>query len=201
MEIVNVIVFAISAAIVIGGALGVITFRNPVHSALSLIATFFGVAVLFIIQEAHFLALVQVVVYAGAIVVLFLFVIMLLGVDQAEDTSIEPLVGQKALAAAGAGLMLLLALGGLFLSGGGTDALDQDVATNTAITGRAGAVTPIDPNQADVNQLAADLFTRNILAFEATALLLTIATVGAVVLVRNQGGEDLVVNEPGTSIR
>ncbi len=50
-------------------------------------------------------------------------------------------------------------------------------------------------------QLARDLLTRNILAFEATALLLTIATVGAVVLVRNQGGEDLVVDDPGTSVR
>ena len=55
------------------------------HSALTLVATLFGVAVLFVAQDAHFLAAVQVIVYAGAIVVLFLFVIMLLGVDQAED--------------------------------------------------------------------------------------------------------------------
>ena len=58
---------------------------NPVHAALSLVATLFGIAVLFVAQEAHFLAAVQVIVYAGAIVVLFLFVIMLLGVDRAED--------------------------------------------------------------------------------------------------------------------
>ena len=69
--------------------------RNPVHAALSLVATLFGIAVLFVAQEAHFLAAVQVIVYAGAIVVLFLFVIMLLGVDQAEDLSIEPLGGQR----------------------------------------------------------------------------------------------------------
>lgn len=190
---VDVVVFVISAAIVLGGGLGVISFRNPVHAALSLIATLFGVAMLFILQEAHFLALVQVVVYAGAVVVLFLFVIMLLGVDQAEDVSTEPIVGQRALAAAGAGLILLLSLAGLFLSG---DADDGSVA----LTGQPGAVTPIDDRQ-DVVQLANDLFTRNILAFEATALLLTIATVGAVVLVRNQGGEDLVVDDPGTSVR
>jgi NADH-quinone oxidoreductase subunit I len=61
--------------------------RNPVHAALSLVATLFGVAVLFVAQEAHFLAAVQVIVYAGAIVVLFLFVLMLLGVDRAEDLS------------------------------------------------------------------------------------------------------------------
>ncbi len=81
----EVVVFLICAAIVLGGGLGVILNRNPVHSALSLIASFFGVAVLFIAQEAHFLAFVQVVVYGGAIVVLFLFVIMLLGVDTAEQ--------------------------------------------------------------------------------------------------------------------
>lgn len=190
----DVAVFAISAIIILGGGLGVISLRNPVHAALSLIATFFGVAVLFILQEAHFLALVQVVVYAGAVVVLFLFVIMLLGVDQAEDVSAEPIVGQRPLAAAGAGLILLLALGGLFLSGEGGD--DGSVA----LTGQSAAVVPMDDTQ-DVEQLARDLFTRNILAFEATALLLTIATVGAVVLVRNQGGEDLVVDDPGSSVR
>jgi len=190
---VDVVVFAIASVIVLGGGLGVISFRNPVHAALSLIASFFGVAVLFILQEAHFLALVQVVVYAGAVVVLFLFVIMLLGVDRAEDVSTEPIVGQRSLAAAGAGLILLLALGGLFLSGPGGD--DGAVA----LTGQPGAVTPLDESS-DIEQLARDLFTRNILAFEATALLLTIATVGAVVLVRNQGGEDLVIDDPGTSI-
>ena len=190
---VDVVVFVIAAAVVLGGGLGVISFRNPVHAALSLIATLFGVALLFILQEAHFLALVQVVVYAGAVMVLFLFVIMLLGVDQSEDVSTEPIVGQRPLAAAGAGLLLLLALGGLFLSG---DADDGAVA----LTGQPGAVVPIDDNE-DVVQLARDLFTRNILAFEATALLLTIATVGSVVLVRNQGGEDLVVDDPGTSVR
>ena len=61
------------------GAVGVVTSRNPVHAALSLVMTLFGVAVLFIEQEADFLAAVQIIVYAGAIVVLFLFVIMFLG--------------------------------------------------------------------------------------------------------------------------
>ena len=196
---IDVVVFAIAAAIVLGGGLGVISLRNPVHAALSLIASFFGVAVLFILQEAHFLALVQVVVYAGAVVVLFLFVIMLLGVDRADDVSAEPLVAQRGLAAAGAGLVLLLSLGGLFLSGKGVD------EGAVALTGQPGAVTPIeetaDDEFQDIEQLARDLFTRNILAFEATALLLTIATVGAVVLVRNQGGEDLVVDDPGSSVR
>lgn len=187
----DVIVFIISALIIVGGAVGVVFNPNPVRAALSLVATFFGVAVLFILQEAHFLALVQIVVYAGAIVVLFLFVIMLLGVDRAENLAVEPLAGQR-MAGIGVGaLMFVLLLGGLFLSGPGGD------EGAVALTGQASATQPIDPTQPDVNQLANDLFTRNVLAFEATALLLTIATVGAVVLVRNRGAEDLVVDEPG----
>ena len=75
-------VFLVSGAICLGGALGVVLFRNTVHNALSLVATLFGVAVLFIAQEAYFLAAIQVIVYAGAIMVLFLFVIMLLGAER-----------------------------------------------------------------------------------------------------------------------
>ena len=78
---VDALVFFIAAAVCLTGALGVILARNPVHSALMLVMTLFGIAVQFVAQEAHFLAAVQVIVYAGAIVVLFLFVIMLLGVD------------------------------------------------------------------------------------------------------------------------
>jgi NADH-quinone oxidoreductase subunit J len=191
--LIDIIVFVIAAAIVLGGALGVVLNSNPVHAALSLIASFFGVAVLFIIQEAHFLALVQVVVYAGAIVVLFLFVIMLLGVDRFEDVRDEPLANQRPMAIVAGASLLVLVLGGLFLSGPGGD------EGAVALTGQPAQVQPLDPEESNINQLARDLFTRNILAFEATALLLTIATVGAVVLVRNEGAEDLVVDEPGTS--
>src|SRR5258708_35634357 len=102
----ELLVFVIAAAIILCGAVGVIVSANPVHSALCLVATLFGVAVLFVEQDAHFLAAVQVIVYAGAIVVLFLFVIMLLGVDTSEDLDTEPLGGQRHFAvAAGAGLL------------------------------------------------------------------------------------------------
>src|SRR3954471_13701090 len=99
-------VFVVAAAIILTGAVGVVVARNAVHSALCLVATLFGVAVLFVAQDAQFLAAVQVIVYAGAIVVLFLFVIMLLGVDRAEDLDAEPLGGQRPMAAvAGAGIL------------------------------------------------------------------------------------------------
>jgi NADH-quinone oxidoreductase subunit J len=200
-QLIDVIVFIVAAAIVLGGAVGVILQANPVHAALSLIASFFGVAVLFVLQQAHFLALVQVVVYAGAIVVLFLFVIMLLGVDRTENVKAEPLRMQRPVALAGSLALLALILGGLFLSGPGGD------QGAVALTGHSGAMVPLEPGVEDggtgagnIVQLGRDLLTRNVLAFEATALLLTIAVVGAVVLVRNEGAEDLVVDEPGTSI-
>jgi NADH-quinone oxidoreductase subunit J len=192
---VDAIVFIVSAIIVLTGAVGVIVSRHPVRAALSLIMSFFGVAVLFVIQEAHFLALVQVIVYAGAIVVLFLFVIMLLGVDTSEDITVEPLAGQR-MAAVGLGVgVLALVLAGLFLSGPG------DERGSVALTGtetRTGSLE-VPNGGGDVDLLADDLFSRNLLAFQATALLLTIATIGAVVMVRNRGAEDLVVDEPGTS--
>ena len=91
-------VFVVGALIIAVGAMGVVTMRNPVHCALSLVMTLFGVAVLFVQLDAHFLAVVQVIVYAGAIVILFLFVIMLLGVDRADDLGIEPIKGQRPMA-------------------------------------------------------------------------------------------------------
>src|SRR5437763_2820601 len=107
------VVFFIFAALALVGALGVVLARNPVHSALLLVVTLVSVAVLFIQQDAHLLAAVQVVVYAGAIVVLFLFVIMLLGVDH-PDTLHDPLKAQR-LAAIVLGLVLLAEA--LFLTG------------------------------------------------------------------------------------
>ncbi len=94
----ELVVFILASVMVIVGALGVVLRPNPVHAAISLVLTLFGVAVHFVALEAHFLAAVQVIVYAGAIVVLFLFVIMLLGVDKAEDLSIEPFPIQRPLA-------------------------------------------------------------------------------------------------------
>jgi NADH-quinone oxidoreductase subunit J len=190
---VQVLVFIVAGLIVVGGALGVVLNGNPVRCALSLIASFFGVAVLFVAQDAQFLALVQVVVYAGAIVVLFLFVIMLLGVDQSEDLSVEPLAGQRAVGILVGMFVLALVLGGLFLSGPGGD------KGSVALTGQQSANRALDPQQTNIQQLSVDLFGRNVLAFEATALLLTIATVGAVVLVRNRAAGGVAVDEPDTA--
>ena len=108
-EVPHILVFVTAAVLILVGALGVITMKNPVHAALSLIMTLFGVAVAFVAQSADFLAAVQIIVYAGAIVILFLFVIMLLGVDRPEAQSKDPLRGQRPLAGV-LGLVALLSL-------------------------------------------------------------------------------------------
>jgi NADH-quinone oxidoreductase subunit J len=176
-------VFVVAAVIILTGAVGVIIARNAVHSALCLVATLFGVAVLFVAEDAHFLAAVQVIVYAGAIVVLFLFVIMLLGVDQAEDLDTEPLGGQRpAAAAAGIGL-LGLALVTLFLTRRDFDAIAVGVKSSVGQISDGGA----DAGIVNVHKLGEVLFTDYLFAFEITSVLLVIAVVAAVVLARRAG--------------
>lgn len=168
-------VFAVAGFCCLAGALGVIVNRNPVHAALSLVGTLFGIAVLFVAQEANFLAAVQVIVYAGAIVVLFLFVIMLLGIDQAEDLTIEPLGPGQRIGA------LVLGLGVFALP------VLAFVSTEYEATGaRAveGATNFLADGSGDLAKLGESLFTDYLFAFEVTSILLVIAVVGAVVLAR-----------------
>jgi NADH-quinone oxidoreductase subunit J len=166
----ELVVFIVSGVILLAGALGVVLLANPVHCALSLVATLFAVAVLFIVQDAQFLAAVQVIVYAGAIVVLFLFVIMLMGIDEAENLDIEPLAGQRPAALVGVlglGLTLVVLL-----------------AAGSTVTGAANPATAIQSDTPNITQLGRLLFSDYVFAFEATAILLTISVVGAVVLGR-----------------
>ena len=95
--------FFVFAILALGGALGVVLARNPVHSALFLVLTLVSVAVFFLLQDAQLVAAVQVVVYASAIVVLFLFVIMLLGVDRTESLSDPAVPADRCVARGGGG--------------------------------------------------------------------------------------------------
>ena len=172
----ELIVFVLASAMMLIGALGVITRRNPVHAALSLVLTLFGVAVHFVALEAYFLAAVQIIVYAGAIVVLFLFVIMLLGVDKAEDLHTEPLVAQRWLAGiAGLGLLGLLVI-----------AVSRGVEMLT--TRAEGLATSAEGASGDANiqQLARSVFGDYVVAFELTSILLVVAVVGTVMLARRR---------------
>jgi len=165
----DAITFAVAAVICVVGALGVVLARNPVHSALMLVMTLFGIAVLFVEENAQFLAAVQVIVYAGAIVVLFLFVIMLLGVDRREAFEREPLPAQRPVAILlgiiGLAEVLLLARGRW---PGGARSVSAALGTpgdNTRLVGQS-------------------VFTTYLLAFEVTSVLLVVAVVGVVVLAR-----------------
>ena len=166
--------FLLTAAICLAGSAGVVLLRNPVHNALSLVATLFGVAVLFIQQGAYFLAAIQVIVYAGAIVILFLFVIMLLGVDKAEGLDRDPILGQRPAAIAAAVAILGLSLTAL-------------LSVGSRVTGQASTLAAIDGSEPNINALAKVLFTDYVFAFEITSVLLTVAVVGAVVLSRKAG--------------
>jgi NADH-quinone oxidoreductase subunit J len=166
----DLLVFMGAAIIVLVGAVGVVVARNPIHSALMLVMTLFGVAVLFVAQEAHFLAAVQVIVYAGAIVVLFLFVIMLLGVDRSEALDADPLPAQRPLAFA----LGIIAFAEVLILGGTAHWSTGNLAT----AGQAGGAGT------NVEKLARSIFTRYLLPFEITSALLVIAVVGAVVLAR-----------------
>ncbi|HYF66143.1 MAG TPA: NADH-quinone oxidoreductase subunit J [Herpetosiphonaceae bacterium] len=163
----EIVIFITTALVAVGAALGMVLSRNAVHSALFLILNFCGVAVLYLLLRAPFLAAVQVTVYAGAIMVLFLFVIMLLGVENV-DVGKEPFGWQKPVAAL---------LGLVLLAEGG-----YVVYRGVALT-----EVPISPAVAEIGaptNLSAVLFSKYLLPFEVISILLLIAIVGTVVLTR-----------------
>jgi len=166
------LIFYICAVAVLLGALGVVLAHNPVHSALFLLVTLVSVAILFLQQDAALVAIIQIVVYASAIVVLFVFVIALLGVDQ-HETFDEPSPFQRPLAIA-VGVLLFVQI--VVLAG------------NHWATGQRSALNYLDQERTgNVGRLARVLFTDYIWAFEMTAVLLVIAVVGGVALARRSG--------------
>jgi NADH-quinone oxidoreductase subunit J len=173
---VEAVIFFFAAALALGGALGVVLGRNPVHCALLLVVTLVAVAIFFLLQEAQLVAAVQIIVYAGAIVVLFLFVIMLLGVD--KDESLRDPIPYQRPAAVALGAILLAEI---FVLAGRTWA--------TGATSARGSVRrPVDGQDlGNIQRVARTMFTDFLWAFELTAVLLVIAVVGAVVLARRSG--------------
>jgi NADH-quinone oxidoreductase subunit J len=178
------IVFITGAVLILGGALGVVLLRNPVHCALMLVVTLFGIAFEFVNQQADFLAAVQVIVYAGAIVIVFLFVIMYLGVDRRDRAGSEPTRFQRPLAIL-VGIVALIEI--LVLSQVSRWSIGpvsvQDAATGTTSHGYAGQLSGPGEN---IQKLGQVIYTRYLLPFEMTAALLVIAVVAAVVLSRRQ---------------
>jgi NADH-quinone oxidoreductase subunit J len=162
------VAFWILGPVSLAGAIGMVLLRNAVHSALSLVATMMSLGMFYLIEQGPFLGLVQIIVYTGAIMILFLFVLMLIGRD-ASDSIVETLRGQRwAASLFGIGFALLVAL-----SVGRAFKGSKPVNLNSATT---------NANGQNVNSIAALLFTKYLFAFELTSALLIIAAVGAMVL-------------------
>src|SRR5262245_19736316 len=166
------VVFGLLAAITVLGAIGVITQKNAVHSALLLIATLMSVAGIYVLLEAEFLAAVQVLVYAGGVMVLFLFVIMLVDLEQRgkEPGSVKKI--SKGAVAAGTVLTLVFLC--LLLSTFAMEPLGQSSAGGEAL--RAGG--------GNLGSVALVMFRYYLLPFELAPVLLLVAMVGAIVLGR-----------------
>ncbi len=168
------ITFWICGTLAVLGALGLVFSRKTVHSALSVAVTMINLAVLFLINEAPFLGLVQVIVYTGAVMMLFLFVLMLVGVDT-SDSFIETLKGQRI-----AAVLLILGFGILVIAAVGT-ALDGMVSV--------GLVEANSLYGGNVEGLAQQMFTTYLLALEVVAALIITAGLGAVVLAHRERWE------------
>ena len=168
------LVFYAFAAIAVLGSLFVIVQRNPVYSVLSLIAAFFGLSGLYVLLEAPFAAIVQIIIYAGAIMVLFLFTVMLLNVpreDAAEWDRTHPLYRPWPMRIGALLALLLVAQLGW--------ALVRTPGIAEAIGTQAAGIS-------DVGELGRVLFTDYMFAFEVTSILILASMVGAVILARRQ---------------
>ena len=186
------IAFYLMAAVTLGAGFGVVSARNPVHSVLWLILSFFSAAGRFVLMGAEFLAMLLVVVYVGAVAVLFLFVVMMLDVDFSELKQgvlqylpIGMLIGGIFLAE------LLLVVGAWAIGPGIPQAITAPIPTNVTNTEAIGLV----------------LYTRYVYFFQAAGMILLVAMVGAIVLtlhhrprVRRQDIAEQVARTPAASI-
>ena len=161
------VVFWVLAPLAVLAALGMLFARKAVHSALLLALTMLSLAVLYLAQDAPFLGVVQIVVYTGAVMMLFLFVLMLVGVDSG-DSLVETLRGQRVaavVAGIGFGALLVFGIGDVVFRGGGLEEANAD---------------------GNVVGLANLIFARYVFVFEVTSALLITAALGAMVLAHRE---------------
>jgi NADH-quinone oxidoreductase subunit J len=169
--LIDTVLFYIFAVMVLAGAILTITRRSAVHSAISLIVSLLGVAGLYLLQQAEFLFAVQIVLYIGGIMVLFLFVIMLVNLDRAakeRQFNKQWLIALVAIGAAGAGI------GALLYRGVDTLHLPAPVLAGTP----AGL--------GNTEQVAESLFGTYLLPFEIASILLLVAVVGSVIMAKKR---------------
>jgi len=168
--------FSILALLSVLTALGVVLHRNPIRSALLLVLNFVALAVLYVLLNAQVLAALQVLVYAGAIMVLFLFVIQLLNLG-GETARLDPLVGQRFV-----GMIL-----GLLLLGGLIYGINTYRTTSTGLSADAGRIERAEKSGVSQVQIIGwDLFTRYVYPFELTSILLLVGATGVMILTRRR---------------
>ena len=186
---VELVIFVLMGAVTLGGAVAVVRARNPVYGAMGLMSTLFALAVFYVVHLAHFVAAVQVIVYAGAVITLFLFVIMFVGVDRAERLT-EKLAAQRPVALVV--LVAVVALAGALVV---TDRFDWVITSGDEPASVSGTVEEIGSNLIAADTPGDPQASRWLLPFEATSLLLVVAAVGAISLAfyrprRREGAED-----------
>ncbi|MGD9955993.1 MAG: NADH-quinone oxidoreductase subunit J [Candidatus Nanopelagicales bacterium] len=164
------IVFWVCAVVAVAGALGMLLSKKAVHSALSIAATMISLAVLYVTLEGPFLGMVQVIVYTGAVMMLFLFVLMIVGVDS-NDSLVETIKGQRV-----AAVLFALGFAGLLITGIGAAVVSDGQGLAVANTVDGG----------NVQGIAKLIFGRYVLAFEVTSALLITAALGAMVLAHRE---------------
>ena len=194
----ELVIFALMGAVTLGGAVTVIRARNPVYGAMGLMAALFALAVFYVVHLAHFVAAVQVIVYAGAVITLFLFVIMFVGVDRAERFTEKLAVQRPAALIVLAGVLALA--GALVITG----QFDWVITTGDEAAEVQGTVEEIGGNLISVEEGAGRRASRWLLPFEATSLLLIAAAVGAIALAfyrprrkDEPGGQGAGAEQPG----
>lgn len=165
----ELILFVLFAAAAVAGAISLIVQRHPIHSALSLVVVMVALAALYLLLGAEFVAAVQVIVYAGAIMVLFVFVIMLLNAGVEERTNLSRLARYVGLPAAGL--------------------LGASIVWRLAQSTQSLGVSPMAAKGVDTRELSRMLFQQYVLPFELTSVLILIAILGAVVLAKRESSE------------
>ena len=170
------ILFYLFGSVALGGALGVVLARNPVGSLIFMVATLASVAGIYVLLEAHFLAAIQIMVYAGAIMVLFLFVIMLLNLGHEYQRDVKT----------GIGAILAFAVTGLLA--GGIARVLGGAAADPGLQGFQGpeALDAAIQEFGIMGVIARPLYTEYVVAFEVTGLLLLVAIVGALALAKRK---------------
>ena len=171
----ELLVFLVLSLVAVASALGMLFSRNTIYSALFLVLNFITVAVFYLMLGAPFIAMSQITVYAGAIMVLFLFVIMLLGAENLTSSPTQAMPWQRPLAFI---LALTLTVESVYL-------IFARAKLDTVITSPDAATNSME----NLREMAMTLFDQFLLPFEVTSILLLVAMVGAIVLAKKEKGE------------